>query len=294
MSASLQATTRQPRIAVAGATGRVGASLTVSLAADPVQVLALTRNPEAARLPAGVAAAGVDFDQPASLERALDGVDRLFIAHGTSPRQVENEIALIDAAVAARVRHIVKLSSFGPPTRLHPIDWHMKIEAHLAMQDIGYTVLRPTAFADILRRAGAAVANDAWGGAAGNGRTNFIDTRDVADVARVALLADDGDEVQRAHHLSGPRSWTMQEIAGELSRLLGRPIGYAQRTPAQQRALLLGAGQGDFVADLMLGLDRCFRESALAETTATVEQLTGHAPRPLTHWLEENLSLFRG
>ena len=55
---------------------------------------------------------GVDFDQPASLERALAGVDRLFIAHGTSPRQVDNEIALIDAAVAARVRHVVKLSSF--------------------------------------------------------------------------------------------------------------------------------------------------------------------------------------
>src|ERR1700754_2837608 len=102
MSASPQAITRQLRIAVAGATGRVGTSLTASLAADPVQVLALTRAPQAARVPAGVPAAGVEFDQPASLERALDGVDRLFIAHGTSPRQVGNEIALIDAAVAAR------------------------------------------------------------------------------------------------------------------------------------------------------------------------------------------------
>jgi NAD(P)H dehydrogenase (quinone) len=293
MSVSSQAASRQPRIAVAGATGRVGSSLIASLATAQVQVLALTRNPQAARLPAGVVAAGIDFDQPASLERALAGVDRLLIAHGTSPRQVENEMALIDAAVAARVRHIVKLSSFGPPSRLHPIDWHMKIEAYLATRDIGYTVLRPTAFADILRRAGAAVANDDWGGAAGNGRTNFIDTRDVADVARVALLADDGDDVQRAHHLSGPRAWTMQEIADELSRLLGRPVGYAQRTPAQQRALLIGTGQNDFIADLMLGLDRSFRESALAEITSTVEQLTGHAPRPLTHWLEENLALFR-
>ena len=86
----------------------------------------------------------------------------------------------------------------------------------------------------------------------------------------------------------------MQEIADELSRLLDRTIGYGQRTPAQQRALLIGAGQNDFIADLVLGLDRCFRESALAETTATVEQLTGHAPRSLAHWLEENLSLFRG
>ncbi len=293
MTSSSQTIARPIRIAVAGATGRVGSSLTASLASAPVQLRALTRSPDAARLPSGVAAVGVDFDQPATLERALDGVDRLFIAHGTSPRQVDNEMALIDAAVAAGVRRIVKLSSFGPPSRLHPIDWHMKIEAHLANMDIGYTVLRPSAFAEILARMGPAVAVGAWGGAAGDGRTNFIDTRDVAEVARLALLDEHADEVQRAWHLTGPRAWTMPEIAGELSRLLGRPVDYEHRTPAQQRALLIGAGMNDFIADLMLGLDRSFRESALAETTSTVEQLTGHAPRSLAAWLAENLPLFR-
>lgn len=292
MSASLQPLSSPPRIAVAGATGRVGATLTASLAAASVQVLALTRNPDTARLPPGIAAAKIDFDHPASLERALVGIERLFIAHGTSPRQTANEMALIDAGVAAGVKHIVKLSALGPPSRLHPVDWHMEIEAHLATKDVGYTVLRPSAFADILRRAGAAVADDSWGGAAGKGKTNFIDTRDVADVARVALLDDAATDAQRAYHLTGPRAWTMQEIAEELSHLLGRPVGYADRTPAQQRAALIAAGLNDFVADLLLGLDRSFRASALAETTSTVEQLTGQAPRALTQWLAENISLF--
>jgi len=293
MSAYPQSVSRPPRIAVAGSTGRVGSALTASLAGTPTQVLALTRNPDAARLPPGTTAVGIDFKQLSSLERALDGVDRLFIAHGSSPRQPDNEIALIDAAVAAGVQHIVKLSSLGPPSRLHPGDWHMRIEAHLATKDVGYTVLRPSAFNDILARAGSAVADDSWGGAAGNGRTNFIDTRDVADVARVALLDDLGANAQRAYHLTGPRAWTMQEIADELSRLLGRPVSYAERTPAQQRAALIESGLNDFAADLLLGLDRFFRDSALAETTATVEQLTGHAPRPLTQWLADNINLFR-
>ena len=293
MPAHHQPISRQPRIAVAGATGRVGSALTAGLATAPIEVLALTRDPDGARLPPGVAAVGIEFERPASLERALDGVDRLFIAHGTSQRQVDNEIALIDAAVASGVTHIVKLSSLSPPTREHPGDWHMKIEAHLATKDVGYTVLRPSAFADILRRSGAAVAAGSWGGAAGNGKTNFIDTRDVAVVARVALLDAAASDMQRAWHLTGPRAWTMHEIAGELSRLLGRPVGYAERSPEQQRALLIGAGLNDFVADLLLGLDRCFRDSALAETTSTVEQLTGHAPRSLTPWLEENIALFR-
>ncbi|RWA55484.1 hypothetical protein AU476_06860 [Cupriavidus sp. UYMSc13B] len=56
-----------------------------------------------------------DVDQAASdrqvayLQRTLRGIDRLFIAHGNSLEPVANEIALIDAAVASGVRHIVKL-----------------------------------------------------------------------------------------------------------------------------------------------------------------------------------------
>ncbi len=81
--------------------------------------------------------AAVDFDALATLDEALRGADRLFLAPGTSPRQVANEIALIDAAVAAGVGQLVKLSTMGPPSRLHPMDWHMQIEAHLATVDIG-------------------------------------------------------------------------------------------------------------------------------------------------------------
>ena len=78
-----------------------------------------------------------------------------------------------------------------------------------------------------------------------------------------------------------------------LSRLLDRTVTYAERTPAQQRVALIESGLNDFVADLLLGLDRFFRDSALAETTSTVEKLTGHAPRPLTQWLADKINLFR-
>ncbi len=284
---------RPLRIAVAGATGRVGSALMARLAAEPVKLRALTRTPDGQRFPSQVEVAAIDFDSPATLAAALQGIDRVFISHGTSPRQVANEIALIDAAVGAGVRHIVKLSTFGAPSRLHPMDWHMQIEAHLATKDVGYTVLRPSAFVEILARAGTAVARDDWGGAAGDGRVNFIDTRDVADAAHAALLADVNPNSQRAWHLTAARAWSMPEIAGELARLLGRSVAYQHRSPEQQRAVLLAAGADDFVAGLLLGLDQVFRDSALAETTLTVEAVTGHAPRTLPQWLEENLGLFR-
>ena len=290
---SLNQVSTKPRIAIAGATGRVGATITASLADGTASVLALTRDPANVRFPEGIDVGAVDFDAPNSLRLVLEGIERLFIAHGTSPRQVDNEIALIDAAVSSGVKHIVKLSTFGPPTMLHPTDWHMKIEAHLATKSVGYTVLRPTAFSDVLLHAGSAVASGTWGGASGNGLVNFIDTRDVAEVARVALLEGAAVGAQRAFHLTGPKAWSMPDVAEELTKLLGRAVTYQHRTPEQQGATLIAAGLDVFFADLLLGLDRAFRDSALSERTFTVEELTGHPPRSLTAWLSENITSFK-
>jgi NAD(P)H dehydrogenase (quinone) len=285
---------QKPRIAVAGATGRVGSTLIKLLASDPVEVVVLTRRPDQVAPASGVAVAGIDFDRPDRLRDALQGADRVFIAHGTSPQQVAHEIALIDGAVSAGVRHIVKLSVLGPPTRLAPYAWHMAIEAHLAQQPVSSTVLRPTVFADVLKRYAGPIAANNWAGAAADGRINFIDTRDVAKVARVALLEQIGpSSSQRAYHLTGERAWTMQNIADQLSRLLDRPVIYHHRSPEEQRAALLADGLAPAVADLLVGLDQMFRDSVHSETTLTVKDLTGAAPRPLPEWLHENIAFFR-
>ncbi|NWD73151.1 NmrA family NAD(P)-binding protein [Pseudomonas gingeri] len=284
---------QKPRIAIAGATGRVGSTLIDLLAHDAVDIVALTRRPEASPLPPGVITAEVNFDLISTLENALHGVDRLFIAQGTSPQQVVNEIALIDAAVAAGVQHVVKLSALGPATRLIPFAWHMQIEAHLAHQPVASTVLRPSAFSYLFKRIGAQVATGSWAGAANDGRVNFIDTRDVAEVARVALLEDVEAGSQRAFHLTGPRAWTMYQVAEELSRLLGHSVVYNSHSPAAQRTALLDGGMSSFVADLLVGLDQVFRDSVLGETTSTVEELTGRPPRPLTQWLADNITVFQ-
>jgi uncharacterized protein YbjT (DUF2867 family) len=137
------------------------------------------------------------------------------------------------------------------------------------------------------------IATGSWAGAAGEGRVNFIDTRDVADVARVALLEEFNPESQRAYHLTGPQAWTMRQVAEHLSTLLGQPVTYKHRSPEEQRAALLADGLPPLVADLLVGLDQVFRESILGETTSTVETLTGKRPRPLQEWLAEHIESFR-
>ncbi|MRH98638.1 NmrA family NAD(P)-binding protein [Agrobacterium tumefaciens] len=284
---------RRPQIAIAGANGRVGAALVSNLLGDKVDIFALSRAHHADKLPEAATLRTVNFGELRSLNEALDGIERLFLSHGTSAQQVVNEIALIDAAVAAGVTHIVKLSVMGPASKLHPFDWHMEIEAHLASKDIGYTILRPSSFVDILARAGAAVSAGSWGGTAAHGRVNLIDTRDVAAAARIALLETEFANSQRAYHLTGPSPVTMPEVAEELSRLLGKTVIYQHRTQDEQRQILVASGASDLVANVLLGIDRLFRESVLAETTATFTELTGRAPRSVATWLSENIEVFR-
>ena len=85
----------------------------------------------------------------------------------------------------------------------------------------------------------------------------------------------------------------MQQVAEELSTLLGHPVVYGDRSPGEQRGALLAGGLAPLIADLLVGLDQMFRESALAETTSTVEDLTGRKPRSLRDWLTENIRVFR-
>ncbi len=280
------------RIAIVGATGRIGSALLSKLINDDVELVAFSRNASTDRLPRGLVPTVVDFEAPASLAQGLQGVHKLFISHGTYAKQVENEIALIDAAVAAGVKHIVKVSVMGPPVKLHPFDWHMSIEAHLATCDVGYTVLRPSTFVDGLDRAAGAIAEGTWGGSAGEGRANLVDTRDIADVGRLALLDEKFIDAQRAYHLTGPASVSMPEVAAEFTRQLGREIRYHHRSRTEQRELLVRSGASELAIEMRLGLDLLFEQSAQAETTSTVYDFTGKAPRSVATWVSDNLSLF--
>jgi uncharacterized protein YbjT (DUF2867 family) len=144
-----------------------------------------------------------------------------------------------------------------------------------------------------LKRFAGPIAAGSWTGAAGNGRVNFIDTRDVAKVARIALLEEVGPESQRAYHLTGSQAWSMQQLVDLFSRVLGHPVVYNHRPPEEQRAAMLAGGLSPFVADLLGGLDQMFRDSVHAEMTSTVEELTGEPPCALPEWIAENAALFR-
>ncbi|MER7701382.1 NmrA family NAD(P)-binding protein [Kitasatospora sp. NPDC097605] len=287
-------------ITVMGASGATGGATLRSLTAQGVPVRALSRDP--GRLLAGldahthplVEAVFADADDPDSLDTALKGTRQLFLTMANGPRQVGYELLTADLAVRAGVEHIVKVSAPAaePDSPVEVSRGHHLIEERLRALGVTTTVLRPYAFMQKLPLLAPGIA--AAGlihGAMGTARCNYVDCRDIGDVAATVLTRPEA--AGGSLPLTGGRAYSHPELAGLLSELLGRPVSYVDLPPAELRAHLVArAGMPDWLAAHVVEIQRLAVERPEAPDDAA-ERLTGRPPRTLEAFLKEHADRFR-
>lgn len=283
------------QVLVTGATGSVGSSLVPELSTRGVPVRVFTRDRDAAVSLFGseVDYAVGDFDDLSSVERAVEGVDQVFLASPNHPRQDAWERAFIDAAVGAGVRRIVKLSAIGAEigSALAFWDIHGRVETHLRDSDSAAVVLRPAFYMSGLLGSAAAVRDAGRLFLPGEeARVAMIDPRDVAAVA-ATVLARRGDD-GRTYRLTGMESLAFAEVAERLSSVLGRPIVYVDVPPEGARAAMLGSGMPEWLVDNLVILFELIRTGALAGITGDVQDVLGREPRRLADFAAEHAKVF--
>lgn len=283
------------QVLVTGATGSVGSSLVSELSSRGVPVRVFTRDRDAAVSLFGgeVHYAVGDFDDLSSVERAVEGVDQVFLASPNHPRQDAWERAFIDAAVGAGVRRIVKLSAIGAEigSPLAFWDTHGRVETHLRDSDSAAVVLRPAFYMSGLLASAAAVRDAGRLFLPGEeARVAMIDPRDVAAVA-ATVLARRGDD-GRTYRLTGMESLGFAEVAERLSSVLGRPIVYVDVPPEGARAAMLGSGMPEWLVDNLVILFELIRTGALAGITGDVQDVLGREPRRLADFAAEHAKVF--
>jgi uncharacterized protein YbjT (DUF2867 family) len=147
-------------VAVTGATGRQGGAVVRHLLADGWTVRALTRTPEspAARAAAerGAEVMAADMTAPDSLRRAFRGAHGVYSVQNPWGIGREAEEAqgrnVADAAKAVGVQHLVYASA-GPGVPGTGVDsWDSKVTIAAYLRELGVplTVLRPTAFMELM------------------------------------------------------------------------------------------------------------------------------------------------
>src|SRR5215208_955838 len=271
------------RALVTGATGTIGSHVVALLRERGVPVRAFVRDSARARalLGADVELAVGDFDAPATVRAALDGISDLFLLTANHPRQLEHEVAVIDGAAGACAR-VLKLSAIGAAagSPLPFWDCHGRSEVHLHGAGTAAVILRAgfymsntLAAADSVRGAGSIFAP------AAGVRIAMIDPRDVA-AAAAALLAEGGHEGDTIT-VTGPAAITYDDVAEALSAVTGRSVAFVPVPDEAALAGLVDAGMPEWLAGNLVRLFGLLRAGAAAETSDGVRAITGAEPRSL-------------
>lgn len=124
---------------------------------------------------------------------------------------------------------------------------------------------------------------------AADGKSSFIDSRDIAASAAAALTSKQFDG--KAFNLTGPEALSYAEAADILSSVLGRKITYQPVTTEAFVTMLTGAGVPTDYAQFLGSIFYPVREGWTAAVTEDVRKLTGRAPRSLRSYAEDNKAL---
>jgi NAD(P)H dehydrogenase (quinone) len=289
---------RDKTLLVTGASGHLGRRVVEVLLDAERTVIAATRSPEklstfAAR---GAEVRRADLDNPASLDRAFTGADRLLLISTDAPgRRLPQHASAIGAAVRAGVKHVVYTSLSSAEKWQAPFGReHADTEQALRDSGLGWTVLRNNLYSDYLvPKLSSAIAAGQLVAAAGDGRAGYVTRADCAGAAAAALASPDFDG--RTIDVTGPAAVSHAElaaIAGDVSR---NRVTYVSKPPEEVRGSLLAAGVGKEQADVLVAIDVAVANGLFDSATGSVEELIDRPPVSVAEFLAEHSDvLFSG
>ncbi|OAN67256.1 SDR family oxidoreductase [Sphingomonas sp. TDK1] len=282
-------------ILVSGATGGIGGEVCRLLKENQTPFRALCREEEqvASLRKQGMDAVLGDFDRPETLPAAMQGIDTMFLITPPTPQQVAQETAAIDAAKAAGVGRIVKVSASDGNVR-SPVPWakaHALIDHHLRAAGIGWTILKPTAFMQNFLWFKDPIARGFLPQVTGSGSVSWVDTRDVARVA-ATVLTEDGHE-GATYFLTGPETLDMKEASARLSKAIGHKVRYLDLPSPIFWAILRLTGNSKWMArGLVVQFDDVVAGHHDIDPTFEIERLTGKPPHSFTDFIEDHRKQF--
>jgi uncharacterized protein YbjT (DUF2867 family) len=218
---------RTMKVLMVGATGQYANLVVPELKQRGATIRALVRNSdkaETARQQGVDETAIADLNDSDSLRAAAMGVDGVFhINPAFAPNEAELGVAMVEAAKAAGVQKFVFSGAIHPS--ISKLSNHAaKRPVEEALYGMEFTVLQPTMFMQTL--------DNGWDAAIEQGRfslpysksakASYVDYRDVAEVAALALISDQLG--YGTFELCAPGMVNRIELAAMMSEAIGRTI----------------------------------------------------------------------
>ncbi|MGW6121725.1 NmrA family NAD(P)-binding protein [Nocardia sp. NPDC055165] len=269
-------------VAVTAAGGKLGRLVVEALLAAGERPVAIVRDPsKVADLAArGAQVRQASYDDPAALDAALAGVDRVLLISGNEfGKRVAQHTTVLRAAERAGVELLAYTSI--PRADRNPMllaAEHRGTEEVLASAAVPTVLLRNSWYWE--NYAGA-VANAAQSGvlhgAMAQGRVSGAARADYAEAA-ARVLTGEGHE-GRVYELGGDEALTGADLAAAATEAKGSPVRYADLAKDDYAAALRAAGLEEQYAAVLADADAGIGEGLLEVTTGDLTKLLG---RPAT------------
>ena len=269
-------------ILVIGGTGQIGSLVLQELAGQGATARVMTTDPGRHVLPNGISAVQGDLLDPASVRRALEGVDTMFLLAAVSPSELMQSLIALDLAHEAKLRHIVYFSQ-------NKLDWFdcphavakAGAEALIRHHNLPATILRPAYFFQNDARLKEAILGGTYPIPIGRVGADMIDARDIAAAAARAILQPDPAGADAVLELVGAETINGERAAEIWSDATGRRVTYGgddvgPEFEARQAETMPGWQAHDLVA-MFRG---CQREG-MKGAPAAADRLASFIGRPL-------------
>ncbi|WP_137137130.1 SDR family oxidoreductase [Rhizobium sp. FKY42] len=286
------------KVLVTGASGQLGRAVIIELLQQaklaPSQIIAGSRElANLADLPAkGIETRRVDFNDPASMEAAFSGVDRvLIISSGelsTPSIRAQQHTAAVKAAVKAGVGHVLYTSMPNPDKSLISFaPDHLDTEAAIKASGLRYTILRNSWYIEnYFMSLPQNLAVGTWYTSQGGGKLANISRQDCAAGAAAALASPpEGNAILT---LTGPESLTVEQIAEIVSNTTGKPLAVVQINDEQLAGGMAEAGLPGFLVEMLVSTEANIRAGNFDLVSNDFERLTGRKPETVADFFEKN------
>ena len=277
-------------IVVTAASGAFGGLVVEELLAAgtaATDILATSRNPaKLAHLAArGVRTTGVDFLEPASLEAAFAGAEKvLLVSTDDFSTRMTGHRNAVAAAGQVGVGFIAYTSApRADTTSVKLFADHAATEKLLSESGLPYASLRNNLYLEtylaqyVEQPAGAPRAfRQEIIGCAGTGQISGAARTDLAAAAATVLRTD--GHAGRNYELGG-QAFTLAEVAAVISEVGGRTVNYTDVSQTAYAETLRQSGMPAPLADIISDLDAGISRGELQVDSADLKMLAG---RPLT------------
>jgi uncharacterized protein YbjT (DUF2867 family) len=269
------------KILVIGGTGHVGSEVVKELQKRKADIRLLVRKDDISISP-GVEKAVGDLLDPVSVQKAMEGVDKLYLLNAVLPDELTQGLIAYDLAKKLKLSHVVYHSVFRVEHFKDVPHFASKLAIENALKefDVPFTILRPNYFSqndatlkEPLTKAGI------YPMPLGDVGVSVVDVRDIAEAAAIVLTS--GEHSGKTYNLNGPEVVSGPKAASIWGEVLGKKIQYTGHNMDAFEEQMRKKAPSWSAFDIRMMFEGYLERGFVAEDgdLETLTKILGHAPR---------------